>query len=192
MHIDEKPLHCMKCKHEWIGEMIVNAPVEVVVAAMKSMRCPSCGADARSVAFGRGDVPDPIPVQSAELTDVERRAEWLKLRDNGMSSECMAEKMCGLPCDGSYPHDGDDFGRCERLLILYPAWRERMSEMASVNEVWAALVARWDEIAEAWRHDTELYRTKGRKAKGWKCYDLMRSIIDPVEATMRSNRTVTI
>ncbi len=183
MRIQETPLHCIKCKHEWVGEMMLDAPVEVAVAAMMAVYCPACAAGARSVAFGRGDVPDPVPVQSTEMTDGERRAEWLKLHDSGLSSSCIADKMCGMIPTGGYPHDGDDFGRCERLLILYPAWRGRLGEMASVNEAWSALVARWDEIALAWRHDAELWRSKGRMAEHghrWLCYPLMRSILDAV------------
>jgi hypothetical protein len=184
MRIQEMPLHCIKCKHEWLGEMILDAPVEITVGAFKIVKCPSCGASAQSIAFGRGDVPDPVPVQSAEMTDVERRTAWLKLHDSGLSSCCIADKMCGMVPTGHYPHDGDDFGRCERLLILYPCWRARLGEMSSVNGHWAALVARWDEVAEAWRHDVELSRTKGRNAKRdeWKCYDLMRSILDGAAA----------
>lgn len=182
MRIQETPLHCIKCKHEWIGELVVDAPVKVAVASIQSVSCPACGAGTRSVSFGRGDVPDPVPVQSAEMTDSERRSAWLKLHDSGLSSCCLADKMCGLVPSGNYPHDGDDFGRCERLLILYPAWRARLSEMSSVNAQWAALVERWDEIATAWRSDVDLWRTKGRKAKDeeWRCYPLMRSILNPI------------
>lgn len=178
MRVQKTPLHCTKCKEEWIGELILDAPVKVAAAVMQALHCPKCGAGARSVAFGRGDVPDPVPVQSG-MSDPERRAEWLKLHDSGLSSCCIADKMCGMIPTGHYPHDGDDFGRCERLLMLYPAWRERFDEMASVNAHWSALVSRWDEIAEAWRHDTEMWRAGGRKVRHdqWKCSPLMRAIL---------------
>lgn len=51
MRIQETPLHCMKCKHEWLGEMILDAAVEISTAAIKAFRCPACGADARSIAL---------------------------------------------------------------------------------------------------------------------------------------------
>lgn len=184
MRIQESPLHCMACKHEWIGELLVDVPLDVAVAAMTAVRCPNCGEGARSVAFGRGEVPDPAPAQSSGMTDAERRAAWLKLHDDGMSSLCIADKMSGITPDGSYPHDAYDFGRCERLLTLYPEWRARLDEMASVNACWAALVARWDEIVEAYHADMELSRrTYGKKVKRgeWKCYDLMQSILEPAE-----------
>lgn len=147
---------------------------------MKALRCPACGADSHSVAFGRGDVPDPQPVSSTRLTDRDRRAAWLKLHDDGLSSRCIADRMCGNGPSGDYPRDGGDFGRCERLLILYPEWRARLGEMVTVSEHWAALVPRWDDIVLAWRHDAELWRTQGKKAprSEWKCYDLMQGIFD--------------
>ena len=183
MRIQETMVHCLDCKHEWLAEMVVDAPVEIWTASAKSLNCPKCGANAKKIAFGRGDVPDPKPIQLG-LTDVEKRHEWLKLHDNGMSSECIADVMCGLPNQGNYPHDGSDFGRCERLLMLYPEWRERLSEMSAINMAWAALVPKWDKIVAAWKHDKELWEVKGQKAKGWKCYDLMRSILEPAEAEM--------
>lgn len=187
MRIQETPVHCTKCKNEWLAELIVDAPVEIATASMMALHCPTCGAGARSIAFGRGDVPDPQPVRASGMTNDERRAAWLVLHDSGLSSVCIADQMCGTPTSGDYPHDGDDFGRCERLLMLYPEWRARLSEMAAVNAHWAALVGRWDEIVVAWRHDTELWRTKGKKARRdeWLCYDLMRDILDLVRIERR-------
>ncbi len=180
MRIEDTMVHCIACKTEWIAQTIIDAPTEIWVTSVRALHCPKCGAGSKKIAFGRGDVPDPEPIQTG-MTDPERRAAWLKLHDNGQSSQCIADKMCGMVPTGNYPHDGDDFGRCERLLALYPAWRARFGEMRVVNEFWDALVPRWDEIAVAWRHDVELWRTKPRARDGWRCYPLMRSILDPIE-----------
>lgn len=179
MKVQPISLHCLKCKHEWEGEMLVEVALSVAAAVIAALRCPACGADSKSVALGRGDVPTPPPAQSAGMTDLERRAAWLRLRDNGVSSECLADVMCGRQATGAYPHDGDDFGRCERLLALYPEWRARLHEMGGENVVWASLVLRWDEIAAAWRSDAENYRTGIRTQ--WRCHELLRSIIGPAE-----------
>ena len=182
MRVQPTPLHCTKCRHEWIGELIVDAPVEVAAASMRALHCPVCGADHKRVAFGRGDVPDPQPVQTG-MTDRERRAAWLVLHDSGLSSCCIADVMCGMQPTRNHPHDGEDFGRCERLLMLYPEWRARLGEMAIVSRHWDALVPRWDEVVVAWRHDIELWRAKGRKVKHeeYRCYPLMRSILASVK-----------
>ena len=49
---------------------------------------------------------------------------------------------------GSVPHDPADFGRCRRLLALFPEWRARLGEVATAHPdtKWPALVARWTEL----------------------------------------------
>lgn len=62
---------------------------------------------------------------------------------------------------GCVPLDADDFGRCVRLLILFPEWKARLGEVADEfsGTAWPAIIARWDEIqnAVAWRQ-TEILR----------------------------------
>lgn len=78
---------------------------------------------------------------------------WLRTGERGLSSEAIVEVMEGLPCGAltwrygrTYPRDGDDLRRCILLLDLVPAYRARLDEMASVNDVWAALVGEWDAL----------------------------------------------
>lgn len=78
--------------------------------------------------------------------DYRAIATWAVGRGTGASSFCLAGHLMGLDTGGSYPCDGGDFGRCERLLDMVPGLRERLPEMASVNRYWAALVPRWEEI----------------------------------------------
>jgi hypothetical protein len=177
MRIQQSVFHCITCKHEWLAETVFDAPVSVFTASLLALSCPKCGAAAKNIAFGRGDVPDPTPVRNG-MTDLERRAAWLQMHDNGLSSECIADRMCDLPLTGAYPHDGDDFGRCERLLVLYPDWRRRLNEMRAINPIWDVLVEYWDEIALAWRHDVDLSRHARAPGGDWRCYDVIRSVIN--------------
>ncbi len=105
--------------------------------------------------------------------------EWALGDSVGMSARCLARHMIGMPTDGSYPHDGGDFGRCEKLLDVMPSFRERLSEMASVNAYWAALVPRWEEICQSADK-----------------YELIKSITRPVEKSdgrvVRLNENVSI
>lgn len=78
--------------------------------------------------------------------DYKALAIWALGRSTGASAKCIARHMMGLETDGSYPSDGGDFGRCERLLDAVPEFRARLPEMAAVNSRWAALIPRWDEI----------------------------------------------
>lgn len=96
--------------------------------------------------------------------DYKAIATWALGRSTGASATCIARHMMGLKTDGSYPHDGGDFGRCETLLDAVPEFRERLSEMADLNDYWARLVPRWDEI-------------RASKDK----YCLIQSIVRPVE-----------
>lgn len=114
------------------------------------------------------------------MSDFERACRWRAgPLGVGVSSSFIADFMCGLKQHGSYPHDPDDFGRCARLLTLYPEWRARLPEMASAGPAWAALVARWNDITEAMELEAGIDWHKRRNAKV--TYALMRSILDPIE-----------
>ena len=84
-------------------------------------------------------------------TDYRALAEWALSGSTGASASAIARHMVGAPHDGyaNHPVDGGDFGRCERLLDAVPGFRDRLHEMATVTEYWAALVPRWAEIKAA-------------------------------------------
>lgn len=74
----------------------------------------------------------------------------------------------GQKPDRSYPSDGDDLGRCLRLLDLMPEWKPRMVEMTAVSPYWAALVKHWDELA-------------ARHAQNRQVYARMQQLLNPIE-----------
>lgn len=80
----------------------------------------------------------------------EGMEEWLAANGKGASAWTIAMHLAGAgdgrTHDGAYPRDADDFGRCERLLRMVPSLRAEMPRMAEVNDYWAALAPRWDEI----------------------------------------------
>lgn len=65
---------------------------------------------------------------------------WLLTGWVGASSKAMAAHMSGLPCDGSYPLDPDDFNRCLLFIEAVPGSRAMLPKMATLNKTWAALV----------------------------------------------------
>ena len=110
--------------------------------------------------------------------------EWLDGRDTGLSSKSIALVALGGKAkeSASYPHDGSDFGRCYRLLQMCPEAKVGLDRLAEVKPlIWKALSERWGDIEEAYHFDKRLYETVGRSAKGYRCYDLMQSIIRPAE-----------
>lgn len=108
---------------------------------------------------------------------IEARAtEWALGRDTGASSEALAAVMTGVFLWGhvAYPSDGDDLGRCLRLLEFIPEWRPRLPEMSARSKAWGALVEHWDELSKL-----------HKKGDGRLVYDRMKAILDPVEAQDR-------
>lgn len=107
---------------------------------------------------------------------------WLVGGERGISSTAIVAQLTGIPTDrewrDDHPHDPDDFKRCAKLLAMYPeavpAFRERMP---SRSPVWAALVARWDDIHQTMQEEVPgfLDGACGRCPRTW---HLMRAVID--------------
>ncbi len=86
-----------------------------------------------------------------EKDDIRSALEqWAARGDCGASAKAIAAHLAAFgECDGSYPGDVGDFGRCEALLDAVPRLREYLPLMAEVNAYWAALASRWEEIRAA-------------------------------------------
>jgi hypothetical protein len=104
---------------------------------------------------------------------IEQRATTWAANGSGASAKAIFGVMTGNPpADGfCYPHDGDDFSRCHKLLALIPEWRARLGEMATIGPEWAALASHWDEL-------DALYVKGAHDA----LYKRMKEILNPVEA----------
>jgi hypothetical protein len=101
--------------------------------------------------------------------DPPEEAEWAWGLDTGTSS--MTIMLClgtnetarqriyaacwqrGAASLGSPPSDPDDLGRCIRLLDKFPAWRERLGEVAAKYPAWAPLVSHWRELEALYREE---------------------------------------
>lgn len=103
--------------------------------------------------------------------------EWEKGRDTGISSLTIYHAITGLPrlahahgVDVDIPHDPDDFGRCYRLLKLFPAWR---GELGKVTR----LCPRWKKYVENWNKLTELYEQElAKKIPEGTLYGFMKTL----------------
>lgn len=77
---------------------------------------------------------------------------WFSTGERGISSEAMACAVCGMPVNetwakfGNHPKDPDDFRRCVLFLKAVPEARGCLDLVAQLSEIWARLVARWDEL----------------------------------------------
>jgi hypothetical protein len=73
--------------------------------------------------------------------------DWILSNDVGTSSATIWAVMMGVVHPRpSLPLDPSDFGRCHRLLALFPDWRPRLKEVARKYPDWRELVKRWDEL----------------------------------------------
>lgn len=59
----------------------------------------------------------------------------------GLSSETILENFWT-----PYPHDSSDFGRCYKLLKIFPDWKKRIKEMGRLGKIWERIASAWDEL----------------------------------------------
>jgi len=59
MRVQMTPLRCLQCHHEWAGELIVDAPANVLIASMKALHCPECHVGWKRVALHRMPEAEP-------------------------------------------------------------------------------------------------------------------------------------
>lgn len=106
-------------------------------------------------------------------------AAWLASGERGISSNTMFEYLTGVKATRgwgrSHPRDPGDFRRCRLLLECVPDLVPLLPRMAEVSPVWAALVARWDELCSTMDAECPYWRT-GRGGSAPKTYEMMRAI----------------
>ena len=108
---------------------------------------------------------------------------WIATGRVGASSQAMAMAACGLPSDGSYPHDPDDLNRCLLMLEAVPEVRAHFDKIAALGVVWGRLIARWGEIEEALLDEVGRNWSKARSAP--KTYQLMKEVIGDEPGVIR-------
>ncbi|WP_422462797.1 MULTISPECIES: hypothetical protein [unclassified Endozoicomonas] len=105
---------------------------------------------------------------------------WFANGRVGSSSKAMAMAIAGIEGnEKSHPHDPDDFNRCLLFLDAVPEARNHLDKVAELSSYWKALIERFDEIEQIFLAEVGLNWSKGDRAS--KTYDLMKSIIQPIE-----------
>lgn len=83
------------------------------------------------------------------VQSIKSPGDWLVSRHTGISSTCIFAFMIGATPSSlsrKTPSDPSDFGRCHRLLLCFPEWHARLSEMAQAVPDWAPLIREWDSL----------------------------------------------
>jgi hypothetical protein len=76
--------------------------------------------------------------------------EWLLSDDTGISSKTILSVMTGSKFTDRFgpgvPMDSGDFGRCYRLLKIFPKWEKRLNEVSDKYPVWGPMIRAWEEL----------------------------------------------
>ena len=126
--------HCTRC-----GEGLrMSLPIRVEVFTAAANAFTKCHIGCREGAY----IPKPTITPE----------QWVVGRDTGTSSLTIWAVMTG----NENPHgrngpplDPDDFGRCYRLLKLFPAWIPRLPEVAKACPRFAPMIEHWVEMTGA-------------------------------------------
>ena len=170
----------MKAKAEWV---VAGGKIGEIA------HCTRCG---RGLSLG-GSQPLPIVVAAMDAfvkmhlhckagmfqePETNTPDEWLRGRDTGTSSLTIFSVMNNQVVTKHYdlPHDPDDFGRCYRLLKLFPSWKNRLSEVVKRFPEWGPMVREWDTI-------TKLYEQELPTGLAPRCYELMQQLRAEAKAT---------
>jgi len=135
--------------------------------------CVQCGdVEYQTIARARiAELEAELATLKAKDSDREKHLSWYYGLDTGISSETIFGVMTDIPVrSNGIPYDLDDFGRCYRLLQLFPEWKSRLSEVSEKFPEWALLIDNWDQIES-------LYESKKKLSKE-KCYNLLRACRD--------------
>lgn len=137
--------HCQRCG---VGlELGRPQTVRVTVKAMQ-------GFEEDHANCKEGDNPNP---------EVITRDNWARSRDTGVSSWTIYSVMKGMNSTldrYAPPQDPADFGRCYRLLKLFPEWESRLPEVAARFPEWSGLVRAWSNLSTIYESSLEGDRSK--------------------------------
>lgn len=94
--------------------------------------------------------------------------EWILSNDTGISSKTIWAVMMGAAVDPGQrcgfashprsltydiPRDPADFGRCFRLLQLFPEWRSGIARMGEIFPKWKPMANHWDELEKLYNEE---------------------------------------
>jgi hypothetical protein len=84
----------------------------------------------------------------------EPERQWLYGVDTGASAMAILStfaphlepECCQYTRGTCVPRDPDDWGRCHRLLELFPEWRARLEKVVTKFPAWASYVMEWPTL----------------------------------------------
>jgi hypothetical protein len=109
---------------------------------------------------------------------------WLLSSDTGISSKAIFRAMIGFPPqDKCTPCDPSDFGRCYRLLKMFPEWEARVKELGTLIDYSPKVNGEqrpnlWQIFADNYKKLCEMYEEEcvGDYWKAPKLYKFMKDL----------------
>ena len=103
-------------------------------------------------------------MSARERADDRAALSWFRGFDTGVSSLTIWSVMTGHPVQNTgIPYDPADFGRCYRLLELFPEWKTRLGEVSARYPEWRPFVEAWPRLTAMYEKALET-RTAGAPA----------------------------
>jgi len=115
------------------------------------------------------------------MTQISENAlRWLAFGERGVSSNTMFTVITGINAMSgwnyySHPLDPDDFRRCENLLRAVPEFREKLTLVSSISDIWRKLVENWGKIISLMEQESPGI-FKGGYGQCKKAYEFMQSL----------------
>lgn len=130
--LGDNALRCLNCGEQTDIQMPVSIGIMAAMAKAFDVDHRQCKPSAKGKARVEG------------FTTAE---QWLAGWDTGLSSLTIWHFMHrGIVMRPTIPYDVADFGRCYRLLLLFPEWRQRLDKMGETIPMWKPFVAAWPEM----------------------------------------------
>jgi uncharacterized C2H2 Zn-finger protein len=145
-------LHCLRCGKIYRYEKPIEVWVLSAISKGFEQEHKGCKLKPEGLHCGFCNQTGHVAPDGCPMTRTHDPEAWLRGPDTGTSSITIWSVMMDRPSvirargGASIPWDPDDFGRCHRLMKLFPEWRTRLPEVALAYPEWAGLVANWAEL----------------------------------------------
>lgn len=168
MRIQQMRLTC-ECRHVFDEDLPIECAVDIVIVAMRGVRCPKCGSKNCFLGGAYDDAPGPdAPLE-------ERLEWWLARGDCGSSSMTIVGVLGKRPIPfPETPIDTADFVRCYDLLNLIPEWRSMLPVVSNHFYWWGPYVEQWNEWEVMYQEMQSLEPCKHRSSISTKLYSSMQ------------------
>lgn len=96
-----------------------------------------------------------------ELSGLSIEQQWIRGCDTGISSKTIFSVMTGNAIDRTdIPYDCSDFGRCYRLVEMFPEWKSRLNEVSNIYPKWEPIIKNWDYLSSLYNDGNKIALSK--------------------------------